>query len=133
MLTQTLSIAEAYEKKKERLAKEIASAIEGGPLSSPDIVQLVIWNVIVAYFISLTANATYPSLSDWITEKGRLTLLDLKIAENEVIKKVVLSFDQREAAKRQIIGILEEYGVATEKQDDIANQVINTLSSDDDS
>ncbi|MCG3145082.1 MAG: hypothetical protein HONDAALG_02623 [Gammaproteobacteria bacterium] len=126
----SISIANTHKRVGKRLADDISVIFSASErLSSPDAVELIVWNVLVAFFVNIAASAAYPKLSSWLSENGRLTLLNLQAAESEVNAIVILHLKaNQDQARLQIIGVLAEHGVGEDDQAQIADRVITILS-----
>lgn len=62
-------------------------------LSSPELLDLIIWNVVISFIVGVASNAAYSYLREILASKGKLTSEDL--AEyKEIIEKEEIIIEQ---------------------------------------
>jgi hypothetical protein len=108
-MSRTLSIADVVQKVRPQLhtlAENDERFSEVQP--SPDLLDLVIWNVVVSFVVSVVSNAAYDGILLCLQRKGRIEPSDLAQLQQELNMQVIVpSFAETEAAGARIATLLQ--------------------------
>lgn len=116
-MSRTISISEVVQKARPQLQTLVAkneSLSEVQP--SPDMVDLVIWNVVVSFFVSIASSAAYDGLLLCFKNKGRVEPSDLgKLSQELNMQVVVPTLQETKAAGERIATLLQTQYFYAEK------------------
>lgn len=109
MTTSPVSIAALMKRSRaglEPLLLQHGTFAEVQP--SPDLAELLYWNVVVSFVVSVVANAAYDGLVYCLNSKGRVEPSDLAKFQAELNAPVMIpSLDEARAAENRIATLLE--------------------------
>lgn len=111
-----------------RLADVLADVVEDASpeFSSPDVLDLVVWNVLVGYVVNIAASATYPMISKLLSSQGRLDK-DALAQVGAELDAPVPPLPHDAAARERIVAVLAQYGVPAGEQEEAADRVLGVL------
>lgn len=124
------SIASLHERSGTRLAACVAEMIEGEEFSSPGVIDLIVWNVVVSFFVNLAASASYTRLSKVLVEHGRIDRRHLRDASSEISMPVTVfvSGDRRRACRELVRLSLRQQGIPEQKLDALTDRMMEIMS-----
>jgi hypothetical protein len=127
--SQEDSIQLARDRHRGELGELIAETIErsGTELSAPALLDLILWNVVIAYFVSLSANASYALIKGKLAKKGRIDQGDLAEVSTELVEPTPIVTAPPADTVDRVAAVLIEFKVAESVAKEMAEKIMQTL------
>lgn len=124
------SIRHVYDRHRGMLGELIAEAVErsGTELSAPSVIDLILWNVVIAYFVSLSANASYGLIKSKLSKNGRLDQGSLAEVSDDLTLPATFVASPTAATADQIVAVLIEFNVPKPTAKELAEKIVGIIS-----
>ncbi|HZF48407.1 MAG TPA: hypothetical protein VE093_07140 [Polyangiaceae bacterium] len=104
-----LRLRDLYDASYDAIAAELGDPGDSGATvqRSPEWLDILIWNVVIAFVVSLSANAAYAALSERFRRRGRVNRTDIEETGAEILEvKVTLKLRDSNEATDNVLDVV---------------------------
>lgn len=123
-----LTLKTVYDRTYPDLIDQLSDLQTDGDIyHSPDILELIVWNIVIAFAVNVAASATYESLSQLLKKNKPITRRDLEENKNIIEnQEFTMEITKKGNAKTSVKRIVNGYFRA-EVSDHLAEKIIDEL------
>lgn len=126
------TLSDAYSSVRGPISEELdrISIDAAAKYNSPDYLGLILWNVVIAFFVSLSASAVFEGLKGILDKNGYLTRREIEESK-EVIENADLDIDIKliERGRRSVKRVIE-IAVRSKQPNEVTERIIDKLVED---